>query len=113
MLENLKVFFQPKQRSSMTLITVNGAIDHNNLPNGFFNVTTVSGKSTLGFRGLTGTSFDCGTTVVDGAERHSLAILRDQLPTVKLDYGRQQSDRLLDTSELDEFDGEFKYDPLR
>lgn len=74
---------------------------------------TASGKSTLGFRGLTGTSFDVGTTVVDGAERHSLAIPRDQLPTVKLDYGRQQSDRLLDTSDLDTFDGNFEYDPLR
>jgi hypothetical protein len=30
-----------------------------------------------------------------------------------LDYGRQQSDRLLDTSELDEFDGNFEFTPLR
>jgi hypothetical protein len=112
MFDNLKSFFQPK-RSSMTLITVHGALDHNNLPTGFFNVTAASGKSTLGFRGLTGTSFDCGTTVVDGAERHSLAIPRDQLPTVKLDYGRQQSGNIFDTSELDTFDGEFKYEPMR
>jgi hypothetical protein len=92
---------------------VHGALDHNNLPNGFFNVETISGKKTLGFRGLTGTYFDCGTVVVDGAERHALSIPRDQLPTVKLDYGRQQSDRLLDTSELDEFDGNFEFTPLR
>jgi hypothetical protein len=120
MLDKLKAFFQPKQRST-TFIEVSGAIDLNNLPQGFFNVITASGKETLGFRGRTGTSFNCGTTIVDGAERHSLSIPRDQLPVVRLNFSSQQSDgvqqvrghRLLDTSELDEFDGEFKYEPMR
>ena len=120
MLENLKSFFQPKPRST-TFVEVSSALDLNNLPNGFFNVETASGKKTLGFRGLTGTSFNVGSTVVDGAERHSLSIPRDQLPTVKLNFSSQQSDgvqtvrgrNLLDTSELDEFDGEFKYEPCK
>jgi hypothetical protein len=120
MLENLKSFFQPKPRST-TFVEVSGAIDLNNLPNGFFNVITASGKSTLGFRGLTGTSFNVGSTVVDGAERHSLSIPRDQLPTVKLNFQSQQSDgtqtvrgvKLMDTSDLDEFDGNFQYTPCK
>jgi len=113
MIERLKEFLRPAQHGNTMFVEVNSSLDYNNLPQGFFRCITASGIETLGFRGCTGTSFDCGTVVVDGAERHALSIPRDQLPTVKLDYGRQQSDRLLDTSELDEFDGNFEFTPLR
>jgi hypothetical protein len=114
-------FLKPKRSSSITFVEVGGALDYSAIPRGFFQVITASGKESLGYRG-TFTTFDCGTTVVDGKERHSLSIPRDQLPIVKLNFSSQQSDgtqtvrgvKLMDTADLGEqFSGDFIFDPLR
>ena len=113
-------FLKPKRSSSITFVDVGGALDYSAIPLGFFRVITKSGKESLGYRG-TFTTFDCGKTVVDGAERHSLSIPADQLPVVKLNFRSQQSDgtqtvrgvKIMDTDELGEFDGSFAFDPLR
>ncbi len=72
-------------KPTMALITVN-SFSPEELPLGFFNVITRSGKKSLGYRGGFVT-YDCGTTVVDG-KRVTLDKPLEELPTVKLDYGR-------------------------
>jgi hypothetical protein len=72
-------------KPTMALITVN-SFSPEELPLGFFNVITRSGKKSLGYRGGFVT-YDCGKTVVDG-KRVTLDKPLEELPTVKLDYGR-------------------------
>jgi hypothetical protein len=72
-------------KPSMALITVS-SFSPEELPLGFFNVITRSGKKSLGYKGSFVT-YDCGTTVVDG-KRVTLDKPLEELPTVKLDYGR-------------------------
>lgn len=106
MLNTLKSLFQP-QRSNTTLVTVSGPVDYESIPKGFFNVETASGKKTLGYRGNF-LSWKVGETVVDGAERITLTVPREELPTVRLNYQRQQYGdvqiggcRVIDTDSLD------------
>ncbi len=70
------------------LVTVSG-FDPSELPLGFFNVVTASGRKSLGWNGSF-VSYDVGETVVDG-KRITLDKKRDELPTVKLDYRSQSS----------------------
>jgi hypothetical protein len=93
------------------LVTVS-AFDPEELPFGFFNVLTASGKESLGYRGSFVT-YDCGETVVDGARRITLDKKRDELPTVKLDYRSQGSNAVNGRSVIDteqwENDGEVSW----
>jgi hypothetical protein len=77
-------------KPSLALITVNGADELHELPRGFFNVETASGKKSLGYNGATFYCFDVGETVVDD-KRITLDKPRSELPTVKLDYRGQGS----------------------
>jgi hypothetical protein len=97
-------------KPTMALITVN-SFSPEELPLGFFNVITRSGKKSLGYRGGFVT-YDCGTTVVDGAKRITLDKPLEDLPTVKLDYGRSNAAggfRVVETDSPDDTTGDVNW----
>ncbi len=120
MFDKLKSLFQPQQRSDMSFITVTGAEDYSELPQGFFRVETASGKESLGYKFTNGEySWRVGETVVDGLERVTLAVPRESLPLVKLpNFSSPMAGehnigghRIIDTDSMPgEFDGETGYD---
>jgi hypothetical protein len=77
------------EKPSMQIIEISG-FDPAELPKGFFNVITSTGKITLGYNGATITSYDVGETVNDG-KLAKLDKPRSELPTVKLPYGSRNS----------------------
>ncbi len=104
------------------IVTVTSGANYAELPKGFFNVETASGKKSLGYNGSF-FCFDCGLTVVDGAQRITLDKPRSALPLVKLNFVAQQaagtvrvgSHTVVDTESLDQFDGHVQWDgaPMR
>jgi hypothetical protein len=89
-------------KPTMELITVR-SFAPDELPEGFFNVVTASGKKSLGYRGGF-VSWDVGETVVDGAKRLTLDKPRSDLPTVKLEFGQSNvagGFKVIDTDTLD------------
>jgi hypothetical protein len=97
-------------RPKMGIISIN-SFSPEDLPKGFFNVETASGKKSLGYNGGFVT-YDCGATVVDG-KRITLDKPRAELPTVKLDYRNQNSNVINGTAvietDLMEGDGEVSW----
>ena len=105
MLDDIKNFLAPKT-SERRFITVTSYAAFDNVPMGWFRVETVSGKQTLGYRGVNGFCFDVGRTVVDGAKRVTLEVPVSELPLVKLNFQKPNSTSafgrtILDTDELD------------
>ena len=91
-------------------IVVVSSFSPEELPLGFFNVITRSGRKSLGYRGGFVT-YDCGTTVVDG-KRVTLDKPLEELPTVKLDYGRSNvagGFRVIETDSPDDTTGEVNW----
>jgi hypothetical protein len=76
---------------SMKVVTINSSVNYEELPKGFFNVETMSGKKSLGFNGGF-LSWRVGSVVVDGAKRISAPENRDELPTVRLNFQRPACD---------------------
>jgi hypothetical protein len=88
-------------KPTLKLVVVNSSDNYEELPFGFFNVETASGRKSLGYRGGF-VCFDVGETVVDG-KRVTLDKKRDELPTVKLDY-RSQSTNVVNGHSIVEID---------
>lgn len=95
---------------AMKVVTITSNADADAVPFGFFNVECHSGRVSLGYRGIScGTSYQVGTTVVDGAKRVTLSVPRSELPTVHLNFQRPQGDgvqhvagaSIIDTDSLD------------
>lgn len=80
-------------KPTLQLVIVTGADNLAELPKGFFNVETASGKKSLGYNGINFLSWDVGETVVDG-KRITLDKPRAELPTVKLDYRFQSQNTI-------------------
>jgi hypothetical protein len=112
MFERIKTLFDREPpRPKMGLISIS-SFDPEEMPLGFFNVETASGRKSLGYRGGF-SSYDVGETVVDGGKRITLDKKREELPTVKLPYGQHQSaggHTVLDTESLESNDGEVSWD---
>jgi hypothetical protein len=85
MFDSIKELFNLAPPKPTTALIALRSFSLEDLPQGFFNVETASGKKSLGYNGSFVT-YDCGETVVDGARRVTLDKKRDELPTVKLDY---------------------------
>ncbi len=109
-IDKVRSFLAPSASSTFAAITINSSADADAVPFGFFNVEFHSGRVGLGYRGIScGTSYQVGTTVVDGAKRDTLSVPRSELPTVKLNYSKPQSDgvqhfagaSIIDTDSLD------------
>lgn len=108
-IDRVKSFLAPSAPSTaFATITINGPVDYEDLPKGFFNVETASGRKSLGYNGGF-LSWRVGAVVVDGGQRLAAPENRAELPTVKLNYQRPQSDgvqhfagaSIIDTDSLD------------
>jgi hypothetical protein len=106
-LDTMKSILNLAPPKPSTPLVVVSSFDPDELPQGFFNVETASGKKSLGWNGSFVT-YDCGETVVDGARRVTLDKKRDELPTVKLDYRGQGANVVNGHSiiETDSFDND-------
>jgi hypothetical protein len=105
------------QPTAVRVISVTGSNDYAELPQGFFRVEAASGKTSLGYNCPAFLCWDVGPTVVVGRERITLAVPREELPLVKLNFrsptaGMQQvgSMGIVDTDSLDGNDGSVGYD---
>lgn len=103
MFERIKTLFDRPE--PMQFIVISGAENYNEVPWGFFNVETASGRKSLGFRGNTGLWWEVGETVNDG-KRVTLDKKREELPTVKLNFTRRGSSSVagctvIDTDSID------------
>lgn len=111
MFDSIKAFFQAPS-AAVRVITINSSVNYAELPQGFFRVEAASGKTSLGYNCPAFLCWDVGPTVVVGRDRITLAVPREQLPLVKLNfkqassYGVQQvgSVSIVDTDTLDDDD---------
>lgn len=91
-IDTVKSLLSPSAPSTtFATITINGPVDYEDLPKGFFNVETASGRKSLGYNGGF-LSWQVGSVIVDGGQRLAAPENRAELPTVKLNYQRPQSD---------------------
>ena len=74
-------------KPTLQLVVIASAENLHELPKGFFNVETASGKKSLGWNG-TFYCYEVGETVNDYGKRITLDKPRSELPTVKLDFRR-------------------------
>jgi hypothetical protein len=103
MFERIKTLFDRPQPTQF--IVIDGANNYNEVPRGFFNVETASGRKSLGYRGSTGLFWEVGETVNDG-KRVTLDKPREELPTVKLNFTKRDSSTVagctvIDTDSID------------
>lgn len=108
-IDKVRSFLAPSAPSTtFATITINSAVDYEGLPQGFFNVETASGKKSLGYNGGF-LNWRVGSFVVDGGKRIAAPENRTELPTVKLNFQKPQSDgvqhfagaSIIDTDSLD------------
>jgi hypothetical protein len=108
-IDTVRSFLAPSAPSTtFATITVNSAVDYAELPKGFFNVETASGKKSLGYNGSF-LSWRVGSVVADGGKRIAAPENRADLPTVRLNFQRPQCDgvqhvagcSVIDTDSLD------------
>jgi hypothetical protein len=106
-------------------VVINSANNLRELPEGFFNVVTASGKKSLGYNSppmemmlpdIHGVirkalvdaggfrTFDCGETVVVRGKRVTLDKKRDELPTVKLEYKSDNTGRRFIETDADDYE---------
>ncbi len=103
-----------------SIIDVTGASDYANLPTGFFRVETISGEKSLGyFDPTTGSlSWDVKAKPIIVKEGQRVELNPQDLPLVKLSFRSQAASgvqnvsghNLLDTTTLEEFDGEVSWE---
>jgi hypothetical protein len=98
MFERIKTLFDRPQPTQF--IVIDGANNYNEVPRGFFNVETASGRKSLGYRGNTGLFWEVGETVNDG-KRVTLDKPREELPTVKLNFTKRDSSTVAGCSVID------------
>lgn len=84
---SVKSMLQPPSQATPSITFITGVDSYGELPQGFFRVETASGTKSLGYKGSF-VCFDCGETVVDG-QRITLAVPRESLPVVRLNFARQ------------------------
>lgn len=106
-IESIANFFEPSP--APLVVTVNSGADYENLPIGFFNVIAQSGRESLGYNGGF-LSWNVGATVVDGGQRVTLSVPKNELPAVLLNFQRPIQDgvthqiggaTIIDTEALD------------
>jgi hypothetical protein len=108
MFEKLTSLFAPSAPSTtFATITVNSALDYENIPMGFFRVVTASGAESRGYRGSF-LNFRVGRIVTDGAQCHTCEAPLSELPTVRLAFRKPQNatttiggNTVIDTDSLD------------
>jgi hypothetical protein len=98
--------------TAVRVISVTGSNDYAELPQGFFRVEAASGKKSLGYNCPAFLCWDVGPTVVVGRDRITVSVPREELPLVKLNFGKQDSVQqvvggrgIIDTDLLDGNDG--------
>jgi hypothetical protein len=113
--DTIKSFIAPPE-PALKVISVNSASNYEELPQGFFQVVTASGKKSLGYNGSF-LAWEVGATVVDGGRRITLDVPREQLPIVNLNFQRQTDGvqvvgghSFIDTDALESFSGEVAWE---
>lgn len=105
-----------KTEATIGVVTFSGVSDWANLPIGFFRVQTVSGKESLGFYNpTTGEhSWDVKAKPIVVRDGQRVELKPEDLPLVKLNFPaiaagvqRVGGHNLIDTDELENFNGEF------